>query len=143
MRAYWILPNRAQKDDLFVSDGEKIVPFRRFSIPSSALRDFRTAYRAEMLENGARTHSRRFCCATVPAWNGDKQLFSVSTPAGLDSSGRVVHLGLLFLLEPTNVRSSNCPMPVCLKKTGHMRRVCLHRMAHEGGDPWAHKVCAS
>jgi hypothetical protein len=142
MRAYWILPNRAQKDDLLASDGEKIVPFRQILDPKLRPEGFSHGVPAELLEKcGPDAFAEILFAQRFPAWNGDKQLFSVSTPAGLDSSGRVVHLGLLFLLEPNERPEFELPYASLSKEDRPYAEALLHRMAPPGGgDPWAQSV---
>src|ERR1022692_4975178 len=91
MRTYWILPNRGQKDDILASDGEKTIPFRLILDPKLRPKGFSHGVPAELLEKcGPEAFAEILFAQRFPAWAGDRQLFSVSTPAGLDSSGRVV-----------------------------------------------------
>jgi hypothetical protein len=98
MRSWWILPNRGQKDDILASDGERILPLRQILDPKLRPDGFSHGVPTELLEKcGPKAFEQILFAQRFPGWNGDKQLFSVSTPAGIDSSGRVVHLGLLFI----------------------------------------------
>ena len=100
MRAYWILPNREQRDDVLACDGKTNVPLKEVLDPRTRPTGFSHGVPAEVLRDceperiGEILFAQRF-----PEWGGGKQLFSVSTPAGSDASGRVVSLGLLLILE--------------------------------------------
>ncbi len=81
-------------------------------------------------------------CATVPNWNGNKQLFSVSATAGRDSSGRVVHLGLPFILEPLERPRFELTYAGLSEEDKAYASALLHRMTSSGrGDSWAQSVC--
>jgi hypothetical protein len=142
MRAYWILPNRGQKDDLLASDGEKIIPFRQILDPKLRPKGFSHGVPAELLEkSGPQAFAEILFAQRFPAWDGDRQLFSVSTPAGLDSSGRVVHLGLLFLLEPYERPQFELAYASLSKEDRPYAKGLIHRIAaHGGGDLWAQSV---
>jgi hypothetical protein len=142
MRTYWILPNRDQKDDILANDGEKTIPFRQILDPKRRPEGFSHGVPAELLEKcGRKAFAEILFAQRFPAWNGDKQLFSVSTTAGLDSSGRVVHLGLLFLLEPNERPKFELRYAGLCKEDRPYAQDLLHRLAsHGGGDPWAQSV---
>jgi hypothetical protein len=141
MRTCWILPNRDQKDDVLANDGEKTIPFRQILDPKHRPEGFSHGVPAELLEKcGPKAFAEILFAQRFPAWDGDKQLFSVSTTAGLDSSGRVVHLGLLFLLEPNERPEFELPYASLSKEDRPYAEGLLHRMAREGGDPWAQSV---
>jgi hypothetical protein len=142
MRAYWILPNRDQKDDILANDGEKTIPFRQILDPKRRPEGFSHGVPAELLEKcGPKAFAEILFAQWFPAWDGDKQLFSVSTTAGLDSSGRVVHLGLLFLLEPNERPEFELRYASLCKADRPYAKDLLHRLASRGsGDPWAQSV---
>ena len=101
MPAYWILPNRDQQDEVLVSDGVAIRPLRQILDPRSRPAGFSHGVPTELLEKvGPGGLTKILFAQRFPGWNGDQQLFSVLTTAGLDASGRVVHIGLLFVLGP-------------------------------------------
>jgi hypothetical protein len=101
MRAYWILPNRNQGDDVLASDGEKTLPLRQVLDPRRRPDGFSHGVPTELLERiGPRGTSDILFAQRFPRWDGEGELFSVLSPAGTDSSGRIVHIGLLFLLSP-------------------------------------------
>ena len=144
MRAYWILPNRGQKDDLLASDGEKIIPFRQILDPKLRPKGFSHGVPAELLEkSGPQAFAEILFAQRFPAWDGDRQLFSVSTPAGLDSSGRVVHLGLLFLLEPYERPQFELPYASLSKEDRPYAKGLIHRIAAHGVAISGPKVCAT
>jgi len=100
MRAYWILPNRDQGDEILASDGRTLLPLRQVLDPKLRPEGFSNGVPTELLERcGPRGHGDILFAQRFPGWNGGRELFSVSSTAGLDSSGRVVHIGLLFVLE--------------------------------------------
>lgn len=142
MQAYWILPNRDQRDDVLASDGEKIIPLRRILEPSVRPAGFSHGIPAELLERWAPKPSAQILFAQrFPDWNRGKQLFLVSTPAGVDSSGRVVHLGLLFILQPGESPSFDLPYSGLSKQDQTHARALLRRMASpHRGDTWAQSV---
>ena len=142
MHTYWILPNRDQKDDILASDGEKTIPFRQILNPKLRPEGFSHGVPTELLEKcGPKAFAEILFAQRFPAWDGDKQLFSVSTTAGLDSSGRVVHLGLLFLLEPNERPEFELPYAGLCKEDRQYAKDLLHRLtSHGGGEPWAQSV---
>jgi hypothetical protein len=76
-----------------------------------------------------------------PGWDGNKQLFSVSTTAGLDSSGRVVHLGLLFILGPHERPTFELPYVSLSKEERPYAKAMTRRMGtHDDEDLWAKSV---
>ena len=100
MRAYWILPNRTQGDEVLASDGKTLMPLRQILDPKLRPAGFSNGVPTELLERcGPRGYAEVLFAQRFPGWNRGQELFSVSSAAGLDSSGRVVHIGLLFVLE--------------------------------------------
>jgi hypothetical protein len=76
-----------------------------------------------------------------PRWNGDQQLFTVSTVAGLDATGRVVHLGLLFVLGPDERPSfelSYAGLPE--QDKAHARALIRRLTSPARGDVWVQSV---
>jgi len=142
MRAWWILPNRDQKDDILASDGTTIRPLREVLDPKLRPDGFSHGVPAELLEKcGPKALTEILFAQRFPGWNGDQQLFSVSTPAGFDSSGRVVHLGLLFILEPHQRPIFELPYAGLPEEDRAYARALIHRMASSGrGDTWAQSV---
>ena len=142
MQAYWILPNRDQKDDVLASDGETTVPLRQILDPKLRPEGFSHGVPTELLEKyEPKAFAEILFAQRFPHWNGDKQLFSVSTPAGTDSSGRVVHLGLLFILEPHERPRFELPYGGLSEEDKTYARALIHRMTSAGrGDPWAQSV---
>ena len=142
MRAYWILPNRDQKDDILASDGETILQLRKVLDPKLRPEGFSHGVPAELLEKcGPKALPVILFAQRFPGWNGDKQLFLVSTPAGIDSSGRVVHLGLLFILEPRERPKFDLPHTCLSEEDRAYARALIHRMTSSGhGDIWVQSV---
>jgi len=140
--AYWILPNRDQSDDILASDGEKIVPLRQVLEPRLRPEGFSHGVPAELLEKcGPERYAEALFAQRFPEWHGGKELFSVSTPAGLDSSGRVVHLGMLFILEPHELPRFDLPYAGLSKQDQPHARALIRRMAApQRGDSWAQSV---
>jgi len=142
MRAYWILPNRDQSDDIFASDGKTIVPLRQNLDPRIRPEGFSHGVPAELLEKcGTKGSAEILFAQKFPEWDGGKQLFSVFSTAGLDSSGRVVHLGLLFILEPQERPRFELPYACLSKQDQVYANALIDRMASRGrGDSWARSV---
>lgn len=141
MRVYWILPNREQRDDLSVSDGEKILPLRRILEPRLRPAGFSHGVPAELLERCAANAAEVLFAQRFPDWNGGQQLFSVTTPAGVDSAGRVVHLGLLFILEPHERPRYDLSCAGLPEEEQRHARALLRRLASvRRSDPWARSV---
>lgn len=143
MRAYWILPNRDQGDDILASDGEKIIPLRQILEPRLRPEGFSHGVPAELLEKcGPKLSAQILFAQRFPDWNAGKQLFSVSTPAGVDSSGRVVHLGILFILDAHESPSFDLPYAGLSKQDQSYGRALIRRMvSRQRGDSWAQSVC--
>lgn len=142
MRAYWILPNRDQGDAVLASDGETIRPLRQILDPKLRPEGFSHGIPTELLEKcGPKGLAEILFAQRFSGWNQDKQLFSVSTPAGLDSLGRVVHLGLLCILEPHERPRFELPYAGLSKEDQAYAGALIHRMASSGrGDSWAQSV---
>ena len=142
MRAYWILPNRDQRDDILASDGETILPLRQILDPKLRPEGFSHGVPTELLEKcGPKAFAEILFAQRFPGWSGDKQLFSVSTTAGLDSSGRVVHLGLLFILEPRERPRFELPYASLSEEDKAYASALIRRMTSSGrGDSWAQSV---
>jgi hypothetical protein len=142
MRAYWIVPNRDQSDDVLASDGETMRPLRKILDPENRPEGFSHGTPAELLEKcEPAAYSRILFAQRFPASNNGQALFIVTTPAGLDSSGRVVHLGLLFILEPDERPRFELSYANLSKEDQAYARTLIQRMrAPEPGDVWAQSV---
>ncbi len=112
----------------------------RFSTRSSAPRGFPMACRRKFWRSADQRLSKRFCLRNgFREWNGGKQLFSVSTPAGVDATGRVVHLGLLFILDPHERPRFELSYRSLAEEDQTYASALLHRMASPR-DSWAQSV---
>lgn len=142
MQVYWILPNRQQSDDILASDGGKIVPLRRILEPSLRPEGFSHGVPAEILEKcGPQQLAQVLFAQRFPDWNGGKQLFSVTSPAGVDSSGRVVHLGVVFILEPYEAPSFDLPYAGLSEQDQSYARALTRRLTSpQRDDCWAQSV---
>lgn len=142
MRAWWILPNRHQEDDVLASDGKTVVPLREILDPKLRPEGFSHGVPAELIEKcGPKALQEILFAQRFPGWNGNKLLFSVSTPAGADSSGRVVHLGLLFILEPNEQPRFQLPCDALSEQDQAYARALIHRLASPKPlDSWARSV---
>jgi len=142
MRAFWILPNRNQSDDVLASDGEKILPLRQVLDPKLRPEGFSHGIPTELLEKcGPKAFTDILFAQRFPGWNGGKQLFSVSSAAGADSSGRVVHLGLLFILEPRERPRFELPYASLSEEDRAYASALIHRMTSSGrNDLWVQSV---
>ena len=142
MRAYWILPNRDQDDEISASDGETVLPLRQVLDPKLRPDGFSHGVPTELLEKcGPKAFKDILFAQRFPDWEGDKQLFSISTIAGLDSSGRAVHLGLLFFLEPHERPSFDLPYAGLPEQDRAYASALIRRMTSSGrDDPWVRSV---
>ena len=142
MRAYWILPNRDQGDETLASDGGTIVPLRQILDPKLRPEGFSHGVPTELLEKcGPKASQDVLFAQRFTGWHGDKQLFSVSTTAGLDASGRVVHLGLLLILEAHERPSFDVPYAGLLNADQAYASALIQRMKSSArGDAWARSV---
>ena len=142
MRAWWILPNRDLNDAILASDGETILPLRQILDPKLRPAGFSHGVPTELLEKcGPKAFAEILFAQRFPAGNGGKELFSLSSTAGLDSSGRVVHIGLLFLLEPQERPRFELPYPGLSEEDRVYARALIHRMKSPGnGDAWVQSV---
>jgi len=140
MRAYWVLPNRDQRDDLLASDGHTILPLREVLDPKLRPQGFSHGVPAEVLEiYGPKAREEILFAQKFPDWDGHKQLFYVCCPAGIDAGGRVVHLGLLFILEPDERPRFELPDSSLSEEDRPYASALLHRM-RSSGDSWARSV---
>ena len=142
MRAYWILPNRDQRDDILASDGKTLLPLRQILDPKDRPEGFSHGVPTELLEKQRpKAFWEILFAQRFPGWNGDKQLFSVTTTAGVDSSGRVVHLGLLFVLEPHERPQFDLSYAGLPEKDRAYAEGLIRRMTSAGSsDSWAQSV---
>lgn len=142
MQAYWILPNREQRDDVQASDGKTILPLKEVLDPKTRPPGFSHGVPAELLEECEPDQTGEILFAQkFPEWDGGKQLFSVSTPAGADASGRVVYLGLLFILEAAENPKFDVPYAGLPHAEQSYARALLERLASPRlDDLWACSV---
>jgi len=142
MRAYWILPNREQRDDILASDGKTVAPLRQILDPRARPQGFSHGIPAEILEKcGPQAFEQVLFAQRFPAWDGGKQLFSIFSTAGFDSTGRVVHLGLLFVLEPDEQPRFELTCASLPKADQVYARTLINRMRSTGAnDAWARSV---
>jgi hypothetical protein len=142
MRAWWILPNRDQRDELLASDGETVMPLRTMLDPKLRPDGFALGVPTELLERAGPTRVAEILFAQrFPRWNGDKILLSISSAAGKDASGRVVHLGLLFVLEPRERPSFELGLGGLSAQDKTHATALIRRLTSVGrGDPWVQSV---
>jgi hypothetical protein len=142
MRAYWILPNRDQSDEVLASDGHRLLPLRQILDPKLRPDGFSHGVPTELLEKcGPRGYAGILFAQRFPGVNGNKEIFSVSSTAGLDSSGRVVHMGLLFVLEPGERPRFELPHSGLSREDEACARALVHRLTSAGsGDAWVQSV---
>ncbi len=142
MRRYWILPNRAQGDAVLASDGQTTFPLRQILDPETRPDGFAHGVPTEVLERCAtRGFADALFAQRFPRWSDDTELRSVFAPAGVDASGRTVHLGLLFLLTPgeeADFELSSTGLPEVDRP--HAAALIRRMTAPKGGDPWADSV---
>jgi hypothetical protein len=142
MRAYWILPNRNQSDAILASDGHDILPLRQILDPKLRPDGFSHGVPTELLEKcGPKAREEILFAQRFPGWNEDKTIFCLSSPAGIDSSGRAVHLGLLFILEPGERPQFELPSTGLSKEDRVHASGLIRRMASSRRDDiWAQSV---
>ncbi len=142
VRAYWILPNRDQRDDVFASDGRVTVPLRQLLDPRRRPDGFSHGVPTELLEKcGPKGLARILFAQKFPGWDGDKQIFCVSATAGVDPSGRIVHIGLVFVLGPGERPSFDLSYSALPAEDREHARALIDRMTSAGrDDPWAQSV---
>jgi len=138
MRAYWILPNRDQGDDLLASDGKTIVPLKEILDPTLRPRGFSHGIPSEILEKYDRVEEILFA-QRFPGWGEGKQLFCVSSPAGLDATGRFVHLGLLLILQGNERPRFDLSCASLSERDQSYAKALLERL-RSPRDPWARSV---
>lgn len=138
MQVWWILPNRDQRDDILASDGVRTRTLRAVLDPKLRPKGYSHGVPTELLEKfdaGEILFAQKF------PWRGNRQLFSVSAPAGVDASGRVVHIGLLFILEAQERPQFDIPQAGLNAEDRKYARALIGRMtAPECGDIWAQSV---
>lgn len=137
-----MLPNREQGDDVPAGNGHRAFPLREFLDPALRPVGFSHGVPAELLEKCGPGGSRILFAQRFPAWQGDRTLFSVSIPAGADASGRVVHLGLLFILSSGERPRFDVPYSGLSEEDRPHAAALLHRMTTDDrADVWARSVC--
>jgi len=142
MQAWWIIPNRDQRDDILASDGQIIRPLKELldprlrpagfshGVPNELLRRCEPEARGEIL------FAQKF-----PHWNQNRELFIVSSPAGADNSGRVVHLGLLSILERHERPKFDLACAALSAEDRAYARILIDRLTSPArGDLWAQSV---
>lgn len=142
MRAYWILPNRDQEDEILASDGETVRPLRQILDPKLRPNGFSHGVPTELLEKCEPSRFAEILFAQrFPRWSGDQQLFTVSTPAGLDATGRVVHLGLVFVLGPDERPRFELSYAGLREQDRAPARALIRRLTSPArGDVWVQSV---
>jgi hypothetical protein len=142
MQAWWILPNRDQRDDILASDGHTIWPLKEILDPRLRPDGFSHGVPAELVQQcGPKAVREILFAQKFPGWNGNQQLFSVSTPAGVDSSGRLVHLGQLFILAPHERPRFDLPYGALSEEDQAYARALIHRMTSPVPcDSWVRSV---
>lgn len=142
MKAWWIIPNRDQRDDILASDGHAILPLKEILDPRFRPAGFSHGVPSELIQRcGIEAVSEILFAQKFPRWDGNKQLFLVSTPAGVDSSRRLVHLSLLFILDPQERPRFDLPCAALPGEDQAYARTLMHRMLSPArGDSWAQSV---
>jgi len=142
MKAWWIIPNRDQRDDILASDGHAIRPLKEILDPALRPAGFSHGVPGELIQRcGIEAAGKILFAQKFPRWDGNKQLFLVATPAGVDSSGRFVHLGLLFILDPQERPRFDLPCAALSAEDQAYARTLMHRMLSPARhDSWAQSV---
>jgi len=142
MKAWWILPNRDQRDDILASDGFTVRPLKEVLDPTRRPGGFSHGVPNELIQRcGLEAVSKILFAQKFPCWEGNKQLFFISTPAGIDSSGRVVHLGVLFILDAQERPRFDMPYVGLSSEDQAYARTLIHRMTSPAQDDfWVRSV---
>jgi len=142
MQAWWIIPNRDQCDDILASDGNAVLPLRQILDPGHWPQGFSHGVPAELIQRCAPMAVSEILFAQMfPGWDGNKRLFFMSTPAGVDSSGRLVHLGLLFILEAHERPRFDLPYAALSAEDQAYARALIDRMTSPASDDsWVRSV---
>lgn len=142
MQAWWILPNRDQSDDILASDGNTVLPLREIVDPRLRPEGFSHGVPAELIQQcGPAAVGDILFAQRFPGWDGNKQVFSISTPAGADSSGRLVHLGQLFILGPHERPQFDLPYGALSSEDQAYARALIQRMTSpQLHDSWVRSV---
>jgi hypothetical protein len=116
------------------------MPLRQILDPKLRPKGFSHGVPSELLEECGPKAEILFA-QRFPDWSRDKQLFCVSATAGFDFSGRVVHLGLLFILEPRERPRFDLPYTGLPEEDQFYASALMQRMASPGsGDSWVQSV---
>jgi hypothetical protein len=111
---------------------------REFLLPALRPAGFSHGVPAELLEKSGPGESRVLFVQRFPAWQGDRTLSSVFIPAGADVSGRVVHLGLIFVLPSGERPRFDMPYSGLSDEDRPYAAALLRRMTtDDGSDVWA------
>jgi len=142
MRAFWILPNRDQGDDVLASDGSRVLPLRDVLEPARRPAGFSHGVPTELLERCPPGQRRELLFAQrFPRWDGAGDLVSVCTTAGVDASGRAVHIGLLLLLGPTEIPIfALTPAGLPEADRPHAAALLRRLTTRDNGDPWVRSL---
>ena len=142
MRQYWILPNREQGDDVLLHDGARILKLRQILDPVSRPEGFSHGVPTEIFERCPRADwSRVLFAQRFVGWNGDHQILSIVTPAGQDITGRLVHIGLLLILERGEQPRFDAPCAGLSEEDAMHARALLERLTSAAPkDLWARSV---
>jgi hypothetical protein len=142
MRAFWILPNRDQGDVVLANDGRRTVPLKEILPPETRPDGFSHGVPTELLERcGVERREQILFAQRFPRWSGDEQLAAVFAPAGVDASGRVVHIGLLFLLAADERPDFDVPVTgLSADDRPHASALIRRMSALESRDPWVASV---
>jgi hypothetical protein len=142
MRAYWILPNRDQGDAVLANDGLRSLPLRDVLDPGDRPPGFSHGVPRELLEKYGPEHQGEVLFAQrFPCGPSGEQLAAVFAPAGVDMTGRVVHIGLLFVLGKGEAPQFALSRDGLRADDRASAAALVARMRHrEHADPWAESV---
>jgi len=139
MRAWWILPNRDQRDEILASDGKTILPLRQIIDPKLRPEGFSHGVPTELLEKcGPKVFKEILFCATVSRleWR-QADLFRIDN-CGIDSSDEWFTSGSCSFSNRMNARDSSCPYAGLPEEDRPYARALVHRLTSSGpGDVWA------
>jgi hypothetical protein len=122
--------------------GSSITPLREVLPPAQRPEGFSHGVPTEILEKRLKRDLSEIVFAQrFPNWEKERELIAIATPAGMDQSGRVVHLGLLLLLRKGEPASFVVSLEGLCEEDRRYASVLLQRLSvDEPGDEWARSV---
>ena len=141
MRAYWILPNRDQSDDVLASDGETILPLRQILDPKLRPEGFSHGVPAELLEKcGPKAVEEILFAQRFPGveW-GQAAVLRIDPRRCRRLRDESFTLGFCSFSTRMSARDSNSPTRSLAEEDQTYASALIHRMTSPR-DSWAQSV---